>query len=508
MNATSANIYQVLEAFERAFRDPSAKKLLKPRWLKEHDKPGTPPSMGFCYIASEALFHMLGGSASGWRPVRAGYTEDGEDKDHWWLEHDNETLDPTVSQFTDQGKSPPYAIGKPRSFMTAKCSARAQELAAIVERLMKPPAHPKEKSMGHKINRDEFLNVLGRVSPGISKKGTVEQSSCFVFDQGWLSTFNDEICCRTESGLPDTITAAVHAEELLRWVENVNDDELEVWVDGSLFRIRAGRKKTGIRMESEIVLPIDEVSLPEEWFPLPAEFTDGVRQVKGAAGSSVDEFMVRCIHVHPNYVEACDRNQFIRYELKTGVSRSFLVQAASLANIVSLDLTLIGETPDWVHFRNQRLIFSVRQHLEDYPTDNITEALKKFNGLPCKLPKGAEVAARLGAIFAGDDKDSRVTVQLKDNQMVVRGQGPRGWSEVPLDMNYTGSDVAFRIAPSHLGQIVDDYEECEISERRLRVSGERWVYLTRLGDPATVESTASTSPVESADEQYADDEED
>ena len=78
---------------------------------------------GHCYVASEALFHMLGGLDSGWYSCQGRV----EGVSHWWLENERgDVLDPTGAQFE---RVPDYLMaGQPRGFLTRQPSARAFEL--------------------------------------------------------------------------------------------------------------------------------------------------------------------------------------------------------------------------------------------------------------------------------------------------------------------------------------------------------------------------------------------
>jgi len=101
------------------------------------------PMFGHCYAASEALFHLLGGVDSSWRPMRA---KDEAGIVHWWLvNEDDARLDVTAAQYTSLGKSPPYDSGVRGAFLTgyAKPSKRA---VAIIDRV-KAAAAPKEKGL-------------------------------------------------------------------------------------------------------------------------------------------------------------------------------------------------------------------------------------------------------------------------------------------------------------------------------------------------------------------------
>lgn len=96
---------------------------------------------GNCYVTCEALYHLLGGKAAGWKPYSAKHEGD----THWWLEKplpgsgmsmmsDGSSgivpqqivrLDPTVSQFR---KAPDYSKGRARGFLTKLPSKRARAL--------------------------------------------------------------------------------------------------------------------------------------------------------------------------------------------------------------------------------------------------------------------------------------------------------------------------------------------------------------------------------------------
>lgn len=99
--------------------------LLRPDWralnLAGH------PMTGHCYVATEALYHLLGGKKAGWTANVLSFADDLSwapgGLTHWWLEHaDGRRLDATCDQF----RSPvPYARGRRAAFVTnAKLGSR------------------------------------------------------------------------------------------------------------------------------------------------------------------------------------------------------------------------------------------------------------------------------------------------------------------------------------------------------------------------------------------------
>ena len=91
------------------------------------------PMYGHCYVAAEALFHLLGGIDSDWRPMCG---KDDNEITHWWLRNDaGEISDPTAEQYTSLGLSPPYENGRRCGFMTGynHPSRRARIIIAMVQ---------------------------------------------------------------------------------------------------------------------------------------------------------------------------------------------------------------------------------------------------------------------------------------------------------------------------------------------------------------------------------------
>ena len=78
---------------------------------------------GHCYVASEAIWHALGGLAGEWRPQFIRH----EGGPHWFLRHivDGTVLDVTMAQFE---LVVPYERARNAGFLTSAPSKRAAEL--------------------------------------------------------------------------------------------------------------------------------------------------------------------------------------------------------------------------------------------------------------------------------------------------------------------------------------------------------------------------------------------
>jgi hypothetical protein len=83
------------------------------------------PMFGHCYVATEALFHIL--KDARYVPMRG---RDDAGIVHWWLtdKTTGEILDPTSEQYTSKGLTPPYDKGKGGGFLTREPSRRCLTL--------------------------------------------------------------------------------------------------------------------------------------------------------------------------------------------------------------------------------------------------------------------------------------------------------------------------------------------------------------------------------------------
>ena len=109
--------------------------LLTPDLLKRAYRPDPAcPVRGHCYVATEALWYLLGAGASPFRTKWAPF----EGKAHWWLEHRRVVVDPTAAQLGEHALRV-YERGHGCGFLTNYPSKRTRTL---LRRYL--AAHPEE----------------------------------------------------------------------------------------------------------------------------------------------------------------------------------------------------------------------------------------------------------------------------------------------------------------------------------------------------------------------------
>jgi hypothetical protein len=331
------------------------------------------------------------------------------------------------------------------------------------------------------VNREVLLQQLESVQAGLSSREIIEQSSCFVFKDGNVVTFNDEVSCSRPCEL-GSFTGAVQAAPLLSILQKLADESLDVTVEEGELRLHSKRREVGIRHEEKVELPVGSVEAPGKWIPLTEEFLEGIRRVQESASTDQSKFVMTCIHLHPKWIEACNNYQAHRAVLKTGVKASTLVRKDAIKHVVTLGMTEFSETTTWIHFRNKAgLVLSARRYVEEYP--DLTK-LFEFEGSAITLPKGLAQAAERASVFSAESSDdNQVLVELNPTKglMRVKGHGASGWYREVKKVKYEGPAMSFLVSPETLIDITSDHSDAEVTTGRLRVTTGKVTFVTCLG---------------------------
>lgn len=337
-----------------------------------------------------------------------------------------------------------------------------------------------------RVNRAHLLQQLEIVQAGLAPREIVEQSNSFVFVNGEVCTYNDDVACRAQSPAGKDVTGAVRSGPLLKLLGKMTEDDLDLDVDDGELVVSAGRRKqTRFRMDAAVTLPIDKIPVPKDkaWKPVPEDFGDAVGMVESCAGTDESKFITLCINIHPKWLEASDNLQVIRYRIETGLPEATLVKRDSLRHVTGLGVTEFAMTDNWIHFRNKTVQMACRRFVDPYPSAKATEILKRENaGAVVVLPKSLGDAADRAEVFSGEDADNnQVDVELRPGKVRVTGSGASGRHQEILEAQYDGEPLRFRIAPHLLRELVRRHNECQIGASLLHVFGDRFTYAVSLG---------------------------
>jgi hypothetical protein len=348
-----------------------------------------------------------------------------------------------------------------------------------------------------KMNRQVLLSKLELVQPGLARWEIVEQATSYIFKDGSVFTYNEEVACRADSGLAPEFTGAVQSTRLLAVLKRLEGKNLDIRNgDGRLILESVKKRDVGgkrvpywrarLALQKSVRLPMDKVEMPTKWRKLPHDFPDAVKIVSACIGKDTSRWDYTCVHVSPNFVEASDTKQAIRYSLKTGFKDSILVPGKSIRPVGDLAVTGFAETEKWVHFRmrDEGLVYSCLRYQDKFKVD--LGKIMAERGEKTELPDNLDKAADAGRELASESDDKLLRVRIKDGFMRVRGVGVTGDIYVDKEMRYDGDSMEFVITPELLAEIGRRAKEAEITkpnekgDRKLRVDGGKWVYVASL----------------------------
>lgn len=326
------------------------------------------------------------------------------------------------------------------------------------------------------INRKDLLSALHTVSPGLSSGESIQQSSCFVFSEGRVFTYNEEMLCSMPIDIG--ITGAVSADPLMKLIDKMSEDEITITKSEGHLRVKGKNKSGNIKFDHEVMLPIDKVPLPKKWLKIEAGFVDGLDLVKDCCATSDLHFGLRCIHIMPDFLEACDNIQACRVKVKTGVSEETLIRGESASHLSQAGITQFSESKNWMHFKTPNdAVFSCRRYVSKYP--DLADKVFTFKGSSITIPKGLSEATEKAAIFIATSntsvtKQDLVNVTLSNGRIKVTGHGDLGWYSESKKIDYSGKELEFSIAPNVLSRIAKEHTKAAVSSDKLCIDGESW----------------------------------
>lgn len=334
------------------------------------------------------------------------------------------------------------------------------------------------------LDRENLLQTLSSVQAGLSQKEITEQSDSFIFTDGKVITFNDELSCSAECDIG--FEGAVRAAPLLAMLSKFEEENIEIEESDGELILRGKRQKSGITIENEILLPVDKIEAPGEWNELSPDFIEALHLAQQCVVVNDARFFATCVHIHPEWIESCDGTQLLRYHIKTGIKKSVMIRGISAKHIAPLGMSEISKGKNWLHFRNQSgVTLSCRLFLEDFPDiEHIITAGKK--GVLMRFPKGIKEASDKAEVFASESMTQNlIKITLRSGCIIVKGEGPSGWYTKKIRTKFTPEDgpITFLISPKLIDHITKEYDECKIAPKFLAVETAKFIYVTCVGTP-------------------------
>jgi hypothetical protein len=332
------------------------------------------------------------------------------------------------------------------------------------------------------MKKQDLLNVLEKVKPGLANKDMIEQATSFAFMGDRVVTFNDEISISCK--LPDmNLTGAVKAEELYKFLSKVKTEEIELSTEGTEIRIKSGKAKVGLTIESEIRLPLEELGELGKFKKLPEDFLSTLKIVRFCCSKDMSNPKLTCINVRKDgLMESCDNFRAIRFQMKSACPAGFLFPASAANALVGYQVETMSVSPGWVHFasKDQSLIFSCRVYSEEYP--NLDANFKVKGTTPFTFPKESLEILDRAQIFSKGDIfiDQQVEITAEGKRLFIRAKRAGSWFEEWVKIPET-APFSTLVHPQFLQDILKLTSSCDILPgRMIKFKGENWEHVASM----------------------------
>jgi hypothetical protein len=354
------------------------------------------------------------------------------------------------------------------------------------------------------VHREQLLHKLDLVLLGVGKRETLPQSKCFCFKDGWLYTFNDEVCFRIESGLGNEICGAVPAKQMHQMLTKLDGvDEIDLEQEYRRLRVQWDEPATGkeinmwFNMEREFKLPIHQIDdLPTEWHRVPEDFDEALSHIIRCVMDKCYTFCRTMVHINPRYMEGYDGQQMMRYIMRFPLEHAVIVRKEGVKKAIGLGMVGMADTWHWLHFRSTSgVIMSTRKYFEEYP--DLNPYVEKL-GERFEWPQGlAECLERMLLVTAEQSDSQRIYVTISPiddvhAQFSVEAKGhTQGQGQTWIIPNEVFA-LQFGINPSLLKEMTK-WKTCELTKHCLIVRGTNWVRLFGLINQTEQATTLSVA---------------
>jgi hypothetical protein len=334
------------------------------------------------------------------------------------------------------------------------------------------------------MNKKELLDILSEVKPGIAKQAIIEQSTCFVFKNKKVYTYNDEIA--VSMPIDTEIKGAVQAEELHKLLKKIKDKEIQLSITDTELQIEGSKFKSGIKLQTQIHLPIDQINTKGKWRSLPPDFMDALLFCRISVDKNKDYPIFNCVHFHNGIAESTDKYRYTACHLKDKSSFPDRLALPEKTIPILLKYDKINKyiiKDGWVHFKNDnQLQFSCRtlDPENQFPDTSIFITMSE-NSKIIKLPKNLKEILGRAKIFS--DKTPEVTISIQNGMMFISGINKAGWYEEKIRIHYKNKkEIKFYINPEFLAVILTYVDKMEIDTTlsKIKFVGDDFVHSIAL----------------------------
>jgi hypothetical protein len=311
-----------------------------------------------------------------------------------------------------------------------------------------------------------MLAVLDKARPGITPKDQMEQGSSFIFADGRVHTFNDNIAVSVPFDF-DFDDCAVPSKPILGLLRKMNNKEVNLEIKEGHLIVKAGRSRSKIKIEKEIVLNYGKYAEVEgkfKKFPVTKELLKKAFDAVGPTVCTDTAFRHLCgIHLLSRngaiWAESGRKVQYTTYRVveESKAKLDLNIPIDSYKALMRLGAKKYCKESGRIHFQCEGDVkFSAWYTAEGYPVIPI-DAWRKEAKKATKItfPKNIHETLDRTYDFSIDniDHDAFISIAVKDGVAIIKAVGNMGEITEKCKVK-TAKDCYFKIHPKYLKHIM------------------------------------------------------
>ena len=332
------------------------------------------------------------------------------------------------------------------------------------------------------INKQKLLNALEAVKPGLANRELIEQSNTFGFVNNKIVTYNDSISIQAPIDLD--IEGAVDATKFYGIINKMKagkEGNIDISIEDDQIIIKSKKAKSGLVLQSECKLPLEEINLDGKWKKLPSDFKEGLRICLPSVSNDFSRPIITCINIDGQYLRAGDGERMTKYKLNKKMKSLLSIPSQSVSQLLKYDVTHYLVDDDWGHFKTADVIFSCRVLVEEYPD---VDHLFDIEGQELVFPKKIIEAIQRAEVFAKTDisDDDLIQVIIGGGKLTIKGEDNLGWYKEKMKID-SDIEIAFYTNPKFLVDMFKTMKKCivDTSENsRMKFVSDNWEHFLSI----------------------------
>jgi DNA polymerase III sliding clamp (beta) subunit (PCNA family) len=320
------------------------------------------------------------------------------------------------------------------------------------------------------INRKEFLETLKRLSPAITQKEVISQSTDFIFSGEKIITYNGDLCI--SANFKTEFSGAINGKTLYNFLSSLKEDTFEITKTENNFILKSGKIKSKIKSKD---IQSDYVNYEIEKFTeISSDLFSAIKMSLFSVSTDDGKFPLNCVYVNNDSVMTCDNIRASKIKIEPA-NTAFLIPhniAKILIQYKDFASFYTEEGDKWLHLKTDNdIVYSFHMVFGDYPD---LEFL--FNpdseGLIFEFPEELKGSIDSTVVF----NDEILEIVAREGTVKCMSTGIDGTVYATIEHEIPG-DIHFNINPVFLKEILSHGNECIIYDDTLLFSTDSFIHV-------------------------------